>query len=630
MQSFRKNSARLLMLCAISAGLGGVSVVRAQTVQIEPVTAGLSSPVLVTHAGDGSNRLFIVEQVGRIKVLQPGATTATEFLDIRSRVTAGGERGLLGLAFHPQFKTNRRFFVNYTQASDGATVVAEYRASQADANRADTAEVRLLTVAQPFANHNGGMIAFGPDGYLYIGMGDGGSANDPGNRAQNINDLLGKMLRIDVDRPDGAQLYSSPSDNPFFGPAPGRDEIYAVGLRNPWRFSFDRVTGQLYAGDVGQGQREEVSLITRGGNYGWRVYEGTRCTNNDAGACVPANYTAPLIEYDHGGGKCSITGGYAYRGARATLPLGTYVYGDYCTGEVFTYLNGASSPLLNAGGNVSSFGEDEAGELYVVLHGGSVSRLRNSGSPLLVTSVSGASYDLQPFVTPESIASAFGTGLAAAMLPGTTIPLPTNLGGTAVTVRDGRGVERLAGLYYVAPGQINFLVPGDAAAGYGAVVVTRDGSVVSSGPLRIVTVAPAIFTADSTGRGLAAALAQRVRGGTSQFEPVAQFDAASQTFMPVPIDLGVDGDLVYLNLFGTGIRRAPNTDGDATNGAAESVRATVGGVQVQVSYAGAQNQYEGLDQINLLLPASLRGRGDVDVVLAVDGQAANSVRVRIK
>ena len=209
----------------------------------------------------------------RIPVLQAGSVSPTLFLDMSSRVLYGGERGLLGLAFHPQFSSNRRFFVNYTRRFDGATVIAEYRVSAANPNVADTTETVLLTIPQPYENHNGGMIEFGPDGYLYIGMGDGGSGNDPGNRAQNLEELLGKMLRIDADRPQ-----IPPPGNPFVG-APGRDEIFAYGFRNPWRFSFDRLTGELYAGDVGQSAREEVDIVTRGGNYGWRVFEGTRCTN---------------------------------------------------------------------------------------------------------------------------------------------------------------------------------------------------------------------------------------------------------------------------------------------------------------------------------------------------------------
>ena len=346
-------------------------------ISLETVVAGLTSPVYVTHSRDGSRRLFIVEQPGRIKVLQPGSASPTVFLDITGKVLAGGERGLLGLAFHPQFQSNRRIFVNYTRRPDGATVIAEYRASDTDPNLAESAEIILLSIAQPFQNHNGGMIEFGRDGYLYIGMGDGGSANDPGNRAQNINELLGKILRIDIDHPAGATGYSSPADNPFFGATAGRDEIFAFGLRNPWRFSFDRITGELYAGDVGQGAREEIDIITNGGNYGWRVFEGTGCTNNDPGLCSPAAFIGPMAQYKHNGGRCSITGGYVYRGSKSSLPFGAYVYADFCTGEIFLLQDGTQSLLMDTALGVSSFGEDEDGEIYVVGIGGTVQRFIN-------------------------------------------------------------------------------------------------------------------------------------------------------------------------------------------------------------------------------------------------------------
>jgi glucose/arabinose dehydrogenase len=200
------------------------------------------------------------------------------------------------------------------------------------------------------------MLAFGPDGYLYIGMGDGGDANDPGNRAQNTNELLGKILRLDIDHSDpiGGTRYSSPPDNPYYGSTAGRDEIYAIGLRNPWRFSFDRLTRQLYVADVGQSAREEVDIVTLGGNYGWRVYEGFLCTNNDATLCIPENYALPRFDYAHAGGRCSITGGYVYRGAQGTLSNGTYVYGDYCTGEIFAWDGTTQSLLLDTTRNISS------------------------------------------------------------------------------------------------------------------------------------------------------------------------------------------------------------------------------------------------------------------------------------
>jgi hypothetical protein len=212
-------------------------------------------------------------------------------------------------------------------------------------------------------------------------MGDGGSANDPGNRAQDVNELLGKILRIDVDNPDGAQPYSSPPSNPFFGPTTGRDEIFAVGMRNPWRFSFDRRTGNLYAGDVGQGVVEEVDIVSLGNNYGWRILEGTRCTNLGPASCNAIGFTPPVAEYNHAGGRCSITGGYVYRGSTSSLPFGSYVYADYCTGEIFLLESGSQRLLLDTTINISSFGEDEAGEIYVVGLNGTVNRIVNPDPP---------------------------------------------------------------------------------------------------------------------------------------------------------------------------------------------------------------------------------------------------------
>jgi hypothetical protein len=354
---------------------------------LEPVvTTGLASPVLVTNAGDGSNRLFIVEQGGIIKVLQPESGTPTAFLDITSIVLSGGERGLLGLAFHPEYEDNGRFFVFYTRQTDGALRIAEYSVSAGNPNVADTTEIPIITIPHPGAtNHNGGMIEFGPDGFLYIATGDGGSANDPPNNGQNINALLGKILRIDIDTPNGPIPYSSPSSNPFFGPTAGADEIFAFGLRNPWRFSFDRGTGQLLLGDVGQGAREEIDVITLGGNYGWRIMEGSICNPAfGGGMCTPpSGHIPPISEYSHAGGRCSVTGGYAYRGVQSSLPTGAYVFADYCTGEIFLRQNGlnTSPVLLDTSMNISSFGEDESGEIYVVGHGGSVQRIVNPTAP---------------------------------------------------------------------------------------------------------------------------------------------------------------------------------------------------------------------------------------------------------
>jgi hypothetical protein len=366
-----------LLLSAIPAVVASAPGPAAAALRLLPVGT-FSSPVHVTSARDGSRRLFVVERQGRVVVFRPLSTMPPAvFLDIRDKVLAGGERGLLGLAFHPDYPTNGRFFVNYTRVGDGATVIAEYRASPPDADRARPAETPVLVIPQPFANHNGGMIAFGPDGFLYIGMGDGGSANDPDNRAQDVNDLLGKILRIDV---NGPPPYSSPATNPFVG-REGRDEIFALGFRNPWRFSFDRLTGQLYAGDVGQFEREEIDLVTVGGNYGWRLREGTLCTGLGPGDCEDPGLVPPLLDYAHAGGRCSVTGGYVYRGNQDTLPQGTYVFADFCSGEIWRRAGGGKTLLLDTALLVSSFGEDEDGEIYVVDLAGTLSILVRDPEP---------------------------------------------------------------------------------------------------------------------------------------------------------------------------------------------------------------------------------------------------------
>lgn len=360
-------------------------------IQFTPVATGLTNPLFAGNAGDGSQRLFIVEQDGIIRVQRPGMSTSTIFLDIRSKLATVGEEGLLGLAFHPQYATNGRFFVYYTRAEDGAIVIAEYRVSP-DPNVADAAEKVLLTIPHPInTNHNGGMLAFGFDGYLYIGVGDGGGGNDQPNNAQNIDVLLGKILRIDVERESPGALYSAPPDNPFVS-AVGRDEIFAYGFRNPWRFSFDRSIGELWVGDVGQDEREEVDRsIVKGGNYGWRIYEGFRCTNLGPALCNPSDFIDPLFDYSHTQGRCSVIGGYVYRGSRGTLAAGLYVYGDLCSGEIFVTNGDRQAILAHTAMNITSFGEDERGELYVVDRTGTVSRIDR----MPVTCESAAADDLR-------------------------------------------------------------------------------------------------------------------------------------------------------------------------------------------------------------------------------------------
>ena len=349
--------------------------------QVERVADGLGPLTFITHAGDGSGLLFAVEQAGVIRIVEQGGAVRQEpFLDIRERIGSGGERGLLGLAFHPQYASNRRLFVNYTDPA-GNTVVAEYTGSGIAADPAT--ERRILSFEQPFANHNGGMLAFGPDGYLYISTGDGGSGGDPLRAGQDLTTLLGKMLRIDV---DGGGPYAIPADNPFAGGAGGaRPEIWSYGLRNPWRVSFDRQTGDMFIGDVGQGTWEEVDAEPAGEggrNYGWNVMEGPDCFRGVP--CDPNAFTLPVAWYstqndDH----CAVTGGYVYRGTALPGLVGRYVFGDYCAGAIYG-LDAATAlstgraeivELTRAGMSITSFGEDEAGEIYVVGHSGRVLRL---------------------------------------------------------------------------------------------------------------------------------------------------------------------------------------------------------------------------------------------------------------
>jgi glucose/arabinose dehydrogenase len=356
---------------------GGTAAPTASTVQLVKV-ADVPEPVLAIGARDGTGRLFIVSKSGRVRILKDGNLLAKPFLDISGSVLDSGEQGLLGLAFHPSFKTNRKFYVNYTNKA-GATVVQEYRASASSPDVVAAGSGRtIIKIDQPYANHNGGMLAFGKDGYLYIGMGDGGSAGDPGNRAQDVNSLLGKMLRINVNGSTATRNYLNPSSNPYVG-KPGRNEIWQRGLRNPWRFSFDRSTGNLWIGDVGQNKYEEVDRAVRtssgpgrGVNWGWRAMEGNHCYLPATG-CNRTGKKLPLVEYSHASnGRCAVTGGYVYRGSAIPALRGWYVFGDYCSGEVWAVSSGASRPatpvrLLGTGSGrlISSFGEDNAGELYL-------------------------------------------------------------------------------------------------------------------------------------------------------------------------------------------------------------------------------------------------------------------------
>jgi glucose/arabinose dehydrogenase len=354
------------------------------SVTLEVVVTGLQRPLAVVNAGDGSSRLFVVEQPGRIRIVHGTELRATPFLDISSRVRdSSNEQGLLGLAFHPDFESNGRFFVNYIDLA-GDTVVAEFSRSEEDPDRADpSSEAIIMTIEQPRSNHNGGDIAFGPDGYLWIATGDGGGAGDPDGNGQNRENLLGKILRIDV---DGGSTYTIPPDNPFIDDPDAKNEIWAFGLRNPWRFSFDRLTGDLYIGDVGQGMWEEIDFEPRldpgGRNYGWNTMEGSQCFQNDS--CSSDGLRLPIAEYSHLSG-CSVTGGYVYRGTRFPSLRGLYLYGDFCSGTIWALApsnsgDWTSSIVGETNARISSFGEDESGELYLTDLGSGVLYLVSGSS----------------------------------------------------------------------------------------------------------------------------------------------------------------------------------------------------------------------------------------------------------
>ena len=344
------------------------------------VVSGLNSPVDLQNPNDGSGRLFVVEQPGTIRIVTNNSLLPAPFLDIHTQVDFGGEKGLLGLAFHPNYSQNRRFFVNYDRVVSGQmqTVISEFKASSSNANQADPASERiLLTVDQPFPNHKGGQLAFGPDGFLYIGLGDGGSAGDPLGNAQSLQTLLGKMLRIDVDHTSPGLPYAIPADNPFLN-GTDRGEIWAYGLRNPWRFSFDVPTGRLFAGDVGQDKFEEIDILQKGGNFGWNIMEGLHCFKPATG-CNMTGLILPIVEYDHSEGD-AVIGGYVYRGSAIPQLVGTYLLSDFQTGTIWGLTENppgtwTRNQLLATGKNISSFGRDGAGELYVLDYNGTLLRI---------------------------------------------------------------------------------------------------------------------------------------------------------------------------------------------------------------------------------------------------------------
>ncbi len=374
------------ILALVLAGPAGADVV------LTEVVGDLVDPVAITHAGDDSSRLFVTLQAGQIVIIKAGVLLPVPFLDISSIVTSGGEQGLLSVAFHPDYVHNGFFFVNYT-TENRDVVLARYRVSEEDPDIADPQSGTVFrAVPHPGKdNHNGGQVVFGPDGFLYWGIGDGGGGGDPPNNAQKLDVRLGKILRLDVDNPQAGRPYGIPATNPFVNTPKVKKDIWAFGLRNPWRMNFDRLKGALFIGDVGQGEFEEVNLQKAGSpggqNYGWRRKEGNHCFNPESGCDIPG-LTNPIVEYPHGSGPCSsITGGFRYRGRQVPSLYARYVFGDFCSGEIFTSSQGASGIwnmqlLRDTDFAISSFGENEAGELFVADHAGSgIYRIRDTSPP---------------------------------------------------------------------------------------------------------------------------------------------------------------------------------------------------------------------------------------------------------
>ncbi len=561
----------------------------AQEIRLSQVAAGISAPTDIQHAGDGSGRLFLVQQNGIIRIWRGGALVNDPFLDIRSKTRASGERGLLGLAFPPGYASKGRFYVNYTDLN-GHTIVAEYRVT-ANPDRADESSERiLLRIEQPYSNHNGGQIVFGPDGYLYIGMGDGGSAGDPQNFAQNMNTLLGKMLRVDVESQPGRVI--APADNPFRDRPGARPEIWALGLRNPWRFSFDRATSDLWIADVGQNALEEINwqpASSRGGeNYGWNRMEGTNCYRP---GCDRTGLTLPVFEYGRSEG-CSVTGGFVYRGRQAPALRGMYLYGDYCSGRIWglervgdRWLNRL---LLASGFSITTFGEDEAGEVYVAnaangtihrIEGGQGLRLNAAGV------VNAASF--QPGLVAGSLATIFVAGILDedAVLAAERLPLPPSLGGVSVTV-GGFPAALRAVANRGGQEQINFLVPAEIAGQTSVEVIVRRGAAASAAvTVAVLEAQPAIYTLDGR-RAVAVHNADY-----SLVQPDRPLQAGEYAF-------------VYASGLGPG-----------------AVRLTLGGTLCEVQYSGPAPGFPGVYQVNFLAPPGA-GSGEADLVLSV-GQASS-------
>lgn len=585
---------KLFQYMRILAWLVLPAVMLAQTPEIRLVqtAGGLPNPTDIQNAGDGSGRLFVALQRGDIRVIENGIVRPQPLLDLREKTRADSECGLLGLAFPPGFATKRYFYVDYTDAACRNSIVARYNVGASGVADAASEQV-ILTQPQPFPNHNGGQIRFGPDGFLYIGFGDGGSGGDPQGNGQKTGTWLSKILRIDTE--SGGSPYRVPQSNPFAANAAYKPEIWALGLRNPWRFSFDRETRDLWIGDVGQDRAEEIdfqSNLSKGGeNYGWGEMEGMLCYRR---GCDPSKYTLPVLEYTHTEGNVSVTGGFVYRGARWPALQGTYVYGDYGSGRIWgTRREGPlfnNRLLLDSPINISTFGEDEAGELYVAGHGaGAIYRIEGSDAPIFTARsvANAASFDLG--LTPGSLAAIFVSGVAAPGVVGASfLPLPMNLGGVRVTV-NGADAPLLAVANVNGQEQVNFQAPFELEGQDGAsMAVIRNG--VSSPTVRIpvAAVQPGVFSIDGT-----SAIMIHVSDNTivTARNPLRR------------------GEFVYFYMTGLGpVENTPRTGAPAPANPLARARTTpvitLGGVACEVNYAGLAPGLAGVYQVTIRVPSN--------------------------
>jgi uncharacterized protein (TIGR03437 family) len=573
----------LLSLIAVTAS--------AQEIRLEPAATGIPAPTDIQNAADGSGRLFFVQQNGIIRIFRNGALVAQPFLDIRSRTHADGERGLLGLAFPPGFAQKQRFYVDYTDLN-GDTVIAQYRVTSNPDVADPASEIVLLHIHQPFDNHNGGQVRFGPDGYLYIAMGDGGSGGDPMNNGQSLGTLLAKLLRIDVESTPGQVVI--PAGNPFVSRSGARPEIWAYGLRNPWRFTFDRATGDLYIADVGQDTYEEIDFQPagdRGGeNYGWNRMEGMHCY---LPGCTTDGLTLPVAEYTHAEG-CSIIGGFVYRGRVSPGLRGTYVYGDLCNGTIWGLDRAGGAwkkrVLLSAAFTITTFGEDEAGEMYVAnADRGAILHIAGSAAPRLDGSAVVNAASFAAGLAPGSAASLFAPGVLddPGIVQAESIPLPSSLAGVSVLVN---GVA--APLYAVANvnglEQVNFQAPFEIAGrSTVSAAVTRGGQSSALVTVPVVSPQPAIYTSDGS-----LAIVVHNTGNT--------LVTAARPLVP--------GEYAYLYATALGdVSNRPPTGSAAPESpfaSASNVTVKLAGLRCEVQFAGLAPDLVGVYQVNFSVPAN--------------------------